>query len=359
MNDDDALRANPAYVPVKLDEDAVEFRAGPASTEQRYSFRDADEDGVVGPVVDALTEARTVGSVLDRVDPGDREDARALLAAFVERGLVHVVEDEAAGKPGGDQGRDRDALRGYLSLSHDDPGERAARLRDARLVVVSDGRVGGMVADELAEMGAGPVEFVADDGVPDRLAGVDAVVGHPESALDDLLPDADFLAYGATAARPELLHRINDLAHEHGVPWVPGRVLGTDGFVGPTVVPGESACYRCFHRRLLANGEDVAGTLAYERAVESSGPAAHDLPTAFSRIVAGYVSTEVVRHVASGLGNLVGRLAYHDFLSMSLETNDVLKLPRCETCGRRGDGRPARQRFVTLDDLAERQRESR
>jgi ribosomal protein S12 methylthiotransferase accessory factor len=71
---------------------------------------------------------------------------------------------------------------------------------------------------------------------PDDLAGSAFIVGVVED--------------GATAP----LYRLNRFACAHGIPWLPVRVLPATLRLGPTVLPGTTACLLCAELRAAANG---------------------------------------------------------------------------------------------------------
>ena len=54
---------------------------------------------------------------------------------------------------------------------------------------------------------------------------------------------------------------------------------------------------------------------------------------AMARMIAGMLGIDLVHLLTGGTGFLVGRVIHFDFFDLSVESNSVLKLPRCFVCG--------------------------
>jgi adenylyltransferase/sulfurtransferase len=124
----------------------------------------------------------------------------------------------------------------------------------------------------------------------------------------------------------ETRYLINDVAVKHGLPWVYGACVGTEGRV-MTVRPGTTACLRCVFPNAPAGSElptcDTAGVL---------GPAAHvvaSLQVASAlRLLCGSANGNDETAPASLLTLDVWHGRFH-----ALDTGDPV--PDCPACGRR------------------------
>jgi bacteriocin biosynthesis cyclodehydratase domain-containing protein len=107
--------------------------------------------------------------------------------------------------------------------------------------------------------------------------------------------------------------------------------------IGPVVIPGESACFGCFHARNLANliypDEDQAH--ARDWGLRFQGDANR---SAASVEIGAQVTATILAKVAAGLDDLalVGEVLFFDPLLLRFDVVPVLRLPRCAICG----GRP-------------------
>jgi hypothetical protein len=100
-------------------------------------------------------------------------------------------------------------------------------------------------------------------------------------------------------------------------------------------VPGVTACYNDF--RTLADAADASPLMArvYRNHAVRRGATTFSpgLP-AHAEIMSGFVSLAAVHHLLMGTSYLLGRALTIGFDRMTLDVEDVLKLPRCPVCGR-------------------------
>jgi len=183
------------------------------------------------------------------------------------------------------------------------------RLSRARILLVGCGALGSVLADQLVRAGIGWMRLVDRDLVelnnlqrqtlfdesdarnqtPKAIAAthrlhaansevrIDPVVADVDSANIENLIDAgddqkvDLILDGTDNAETRFL--LNDVAVKHGIRWVYGGCVGTEGRVLP-VDPGKTACLRCIFREPPAAGElptcSTAGVLAPAAAIVAS-----------------------------------------------------------------------------------------
>lgn len=238
--------------------------------------------------------------------------------------------------------------------------EGQARLARSRVLLVGCGALGTVMAEQLARAGVGTLRIVDRDvvelsnlqrqtlfdesdaaaGVPkavaarDRLARVNSDVTVEGIVADFHSANAEELAGldgHANPARADLILDgtdnvetrclINDLCVKHGVPWVYGACVGTEGRVLAIRPPG-TACLRCLFPEPPALGElptcDTAGVL---------GPLAG--------VVASMQAVAALK-LLSGNAGAVG----HEMLTIdvwqnrlrSIDTADARRAD-CPTCG--------------------------
>ena len=184
------------------------------------------------------------------------------------------------------------------------------RLAASRVLIVGCGALGTVVADQLARAGVGSLRVVdrdvvewtnlqrqtlfeesdARDALPKAVAAqrrlrqvnsaieVEAVVGDVHGGnvehLAGLLPGGNsvHLIIDGTD-NVETRYLLNDVAVKHGVPWVYGACVGTEGRV-MTIRPPATPCLRCVFPTPPAGSElptcDTAGVLAPAAGVVAS-----------------------------------------------------------------------------------------
>jgi adenylyltransferase/sulfurtransferase len=235
-----------------------------------------------------------------------------------------------------------------------------ARLAGARVLVVGCGALGSVLADQLARAGIGWMRLVDRDvvewtnlqrqvlydeadarrGEPKavaaaaRLRAVNSEI-EIEPVVADVHPgNMEDLAGLAAGDRPvdlildgtdnvETRFLINDVAVKHGIPWVYGACVGTEGRVMP-VRPPATACLRCVFPEPPGPGElptcDTAGVL---------GPAA--------ALVASLQAVAAIQLLFGGLEPGAECLTTIDVWTGRYRQTSIAqaKRPDCPACGHR------------------------
>jgi bacteriocin biosynthesis cyclodehydratase domain-containing protein len=275
------------------------------------------------------------------VNPAEMEDLDILLAELVRRGLVaQVALDVAiavdADGPIAAQVR---FLANFLPLSDGPPEsgrmaqpsgiEVQARLSEATVVLIGAGQLAARTSAQLARAGVGALTtFHAgndlDSGCIDQLA----------SALDGI----DLAVVCPDLHQVSLLRAVNKLCLELGRTWTSARTLGSRVEVGPTIVPGDTACFGCYEHRRESNDPGYP-----EDAERAERLALEGLTTGRLAVEAadGILAAEVLK-LASGFSRPMtyGALFSLDLVTLESGLHPVLKIPRCATCGAPARNRP-------------------
>jgi bacteriocin biosynthesis cyclodehydratase domain-containing protein len=118
--------------------------------------------------------------------------------------------------------------------------------------------------------------------------------------------------------------------------WLRVSVSATFAQLGPTFVPFETACHTCLELRRQTHEPDVAGYLAYRDRTDAGDVVRDDGPAALSTVIFGQVALEVARILVGHTApTTFGRYFDLSALSPLSTVHDVLKVPRCESCGGR------------------------
>lgn len=137
---------------------------------------------------------------------------------------------------------------------------------------------------------------------------------------------------------------------------LPGRTLFLGGFdgsravVGPWVVPGKSACLNCWTTRRRANLVDVPYAVR-PGSVDGIKVASPHYQTRAQRpsvdqVIAAFVTDMVAEYIVLGKYSASSRPGSYRVVESSrngivFETHHILRLPRCEVCGKsRSTGYP-------------------
>lgn len=248
------------------------------------------------------------------------------------------------------------------------PAECQERLRQAHVVVLGTGGLGGRVAFDLACCGVGELSLLDGDRVEEsnlnrqiqyaeadigsrkvdvmaaRLQAfysemrINAIAQRMESQ-DDIaayVTGADMVVDAADWPPHELEHWCNNACFEAGVPYIAMSHFPAVVRVGPLYVPGETGCFACQDRQYrsqyplydtvieqLRGRPSPAGTL---------GPACG--------LAGGMVAAEVM-HYLTGLvpPPMLGAGFVLDLRTLEVEKYDVEPQPECPVCGHLRMGR--------------------
>lgn len=245
-----------------------------------------------------LDGTHTVDEFEVRLGPPVRPAIDSALELMAAKGLV-----VAGPKPVADRGAVEAAAAAYrLSLEL-----AAARLRDASAAVVGHGRTGFDIVRLLCEAGMEQIRRIGWSG-------------RGEVALALVVPEADELdrlpAWNAAALRRGLSFLVVR-------PW-DGRFAS----VGPLVVPGQTACYRCVQLRRGA----TSGYPADFDDVEAS-PVAVRASAEIDAVIAALATHVALRWLVGGDKTVPGVLfTVEADVALEIGRHAVLRVPRCEEC---------------------------
>lgn len=140
-----------------------------------------------------------------------------------------------------------------------------------------------------------------------------------EAGVDILLTDSYF--------RPEIA------AHnQHATrPWLPVQASGEQGWIGPLIVPNDSACWSCFYHRLSRNFE--AQHLWWTQNEHNEPLPSLDFPLLGETTLNMSVQLVLRWLLQPDKHPLINQLVTVDPLLLAIEQHPVTKRPQCPTCG--------------------------
>lgn len=352
-------------------------------------------NGLLDQVIPLLVAGESVQGILKRVGNSHGEAVRGLLRDLKEQG---AIEELLAGRPRLSE-TESNAYDGQMRfLSHFHPISEDAKsrgpaevitaeqmqrkARDATVMLLGLGKLGAMLAMDLAAMGVGRLigadagrvthrDVVATAYRPDQIGTSREIAMQSqmeqyeglvsfrpagfgsEADLDDSLKNGiDLLVLCEDTLRPKRQGEINLLCLRRRVRWTSIRSQGFRIELGPTVVPFETACFRCYELRRLGNtaGDEDQWLAHYDGTLGGVPPA--ELNITIGDQLLGVEVLKVLTGFTTPL--TYGRVLSFDLLSFEIKAHPVLRVPRCAACGRRARGRPSVNTWIldeTSDDL--------
>jgi bacteriocin biosynthesis cyclodehydratase domain-containing protein len=144
-----------------------------------------------------------------------------------------------------------------------------------------------------------------------------------------------FVVYAAASVNPLKMRGLNRVCLYHRVPCIAAAIDGPFLLVGPTVLPGRSACLECLETRVLMNLREAANYQAYKMALlegRTSGASA-PIDGVLSALLSALVSMEALNFTLAGTSFTVGKVLCIYLPTMEFTYNEVLRVPGCAACG--------------------------
>ena len=331
------------------------------------SFREFHQRVV--PLLDGEhTLAEIEAEVADVFDPADLEESLALLAEH------RLLEDAATSTiPAAARARLAPQL-GFFHEVSPAPAELQDRLTRASVTILGLGGAGAHAAVALAAAGVGTLRCVdtaatgpADPYLAGAFAGADvgtprveavrrrigavapevtvATSDAPLATDDDVqaaVAGSDLVLCCVDPAQVSLAYKLNRVALRTGIRWSSCATSALRVVVGPTVYPGETACYLCYKMRAVAGADNPEDEFAFQRFLD--GRKADDSGRrenlVFAAGIAGHsLGLEALKVLTGAFApSARGSILVVDMLDLSATRHVVLRKPWCPACAASGGG---------------------
>jgi thiazole/oxazole-forming peptide maturase SagC family component len=132
----------------------------------------------------------------------------------------------------------------------------------------------------------------------------------------------------------QLMRSWNEFCVKYQKNFLPVVLQDLIGYLGPLVIPGETACFECLRARQNAHFNDPVTRRAAE-AVAFEGQAVTGFHPAMASVLADLASIELSKFYGGWTSSrLPGRLIEVNLIAPELTLHRVLKIPRCQVCSR-------------------------
>ena len=319
-----------------LSPDDVEFRTG-ATSGRSFLVSDPERRGLLGPIIERILSRQLVQA--RPWNGAESELLRELMPQLLQNGIV--ASDDKAQIMSEDRGFSIPVLRKPLAEAH--------------IAILGHGVLGEAIRLLLREMPCGFTTVVESSSSvkPSHLGEIDIAerpstqaatisqtrVARPIGELEwiETMKGHDWVIAAQDSFEPEELAALNKAALHLAVPWSLVCFDGYEGWVGPTFVPGQTACFSCFRRRLFA------GAAEPKHVFTDPGVKVHRVPSPWSvgleasawvSLIASLFALEVIATM-NGHGFTLNHLLIVHRLNLTFQRESVLRLPRCQDCSPR------------------------
>jgi bacteriocin biosynthesis cyclodehydratase domain-containing protein len=329
-----SIRFRDVYGVFVLTPDEVQFRTGSTSG-TACVVSDPERRGLLGPIIERLF---SLDAVQQRPwNEAETELLDEIIPQLQESGIIEVDGQQEVASGDGS----------FPSLLH-------KALPQARIAVVGHGVLGDAVRLLLTGMPCGPITVIESSSVARArdMKGTEPVCtpsGLPADAkvAERSLPKPrdvaqwmeavggqDWVVAAQDCFEPEELAALNQAALRLSLPWSLVCFDGHEGWVGPTFVPGQTACFSCFRRRLFAGAAepkhvfmDPCVRVCRVPSPWSAGPETG----AWVSLLTSIFALELIAAIQGRSFTFNHMLIVHR-LNLTFQRESVVRLPRCPDC---------------------------
>lgn len=258
------------------------------------------------PLLDGTRDLASLQAALPAYSPSS---VAALIHALAARGVLIDGEGDPA----------ESMMEAFLRIHPGDAAAMRARLGAARVVGAGEARWLQDTLDALASAGLGAVARVS--------------AARLESALAEA-PTPLLVAAASPEDRAQVEH-LSLVAHRAGAASLWAHAQGGRLFIGPVVVPGETACRVCALADINTVGPGSSGAVAVPvpRRIGNGNGSKHPRSGGDERALAPLVALAAMTLAAGAQSSLGGRILVQDRAAWGSATRTLVRVPWCPVCG--------------------------
>jgi molybdopterin-synthase adenylyltransferase len=151
----------------------------------------------------------------------------------------------------------------------------------------------------------------------------------------NLFENLDLIIVADDRFNPKYYDYLNKICIKLGIKWTSCVSSGLKGYIGPTIIPKQTACYHCFESRLNSNMLFYNEFNIFKEHLKIEGASReYGKLVMFFGILSNIMSLEIIKILTGITSPLTfSTQMTFDFTKMTSEFHPVLKLPRCTECG--------------------------
>jgi len=167
-----------------------------------------------------------------------------------------------------------------------------------------------------------------------------------EQTINTWTQNPDLMVVCQRGLDPQLEEVMNAIAIRKNFKLMRCSLLGAEGYVGPTVIPRQTACLKCYELRVEGTIQHFEEYLVFKKHLcEHRDQRPFGFSPSFLQVIAAISAWEIVKILIGPEPTLLPPLTYGrqlviNFLTMNITPHTVLKVPRCPVCGSSSQSRP-------------------
>jgi bacteriocin biosynthesis cyclodehydratase domain-containing protein len=322
-----------------------------------FSLKDPSRAGYLAQLLAQLDGSQPLGALVAEWPEPARSEVVSLLRNLVEKGALVVNGGDSPSATASADVQTAIRLEGLLPYKLTPIELR--RIADARIALLGAGVLGSRAAVQIVMTGVRKLRLwdpTPVSAVDQALCPAYAQASHGNSRAESLaaylqtlapslevtvcqtVPEAlsasSLAVVAADQVNPALCDQVNLAALESGTPWTHLAMDGSQGLIGPSILPGQTACYTCLEAYWAAHSgrADQFSALAGALRDREPSPSYYGLP-AFADVVAGLWAADLPVLLARGPAQTLGQVLALACSTLSAITYAVPRAPRCPSCG--------------------------
>jgi len=154
-----------------------------------------------------------------------------------------------------------------------------------------------------------------------------------EEGIISIFKNVDFGIVSLEFFSPTIFHTINKIAISTKKPWVLVYVDGSEGIIGPIIIPGETACHSEVEVQREATIRFKDEYLLYKEYLEEEKLNVPNLVLPlYLNIVSNWATIFITHFLMNKDPSLIERVVLINFEDLSINFSSVMKIPRCPAC---------------------------
>ncbi|MEU9005182.1 TOMM precursor leader peptide-binding protein [Streptomyces sp. NPDC048551] len=161
-----------------------------------------------------------------------------------------------------------------------------------------------------------------------------------------LWPRSDLIVLATSHERSRISEATDQAAFAWSIPWFSVHATATEVRCGPVVIPGHTACHRCYMRRREQHQRAEVGIASTGDRYPTGYPMHHvGIAAAFAR-----QAIDEAFRTPGGEGPLSGTVRNFDQISGATNRAPVVAVDRCTRCRTRVSSDELWRRLATIDE---------
>ncbi len=296
-----------------------------------------------------LTEKQDVSlsSLLDHPYPYDTNQVLTLIQDLVTKKFLFLGKGNS--KSHSQRENHEDVFFWHFGISGKKVQEK---VKNKNFLIFGENLLSRKITSSLSLAGAGNIEhiscpFLNNSQMADLLPENSGGNGHSlkrqtfdEWGKQGPFPPSSLAILTSDLGNWEEFLTINQILVKKRIPFLPVMIKHLTGFIGPLVIPGESACLKCFKLRQKSHFLDPTRESLSDLEV-FEGQQVIGFPPSLISFVGELAFFEILKFICREIPQLhVGTLLEFNPFTTTLIHRKVLKVPRCPVCSSLNTGAP-------------------